>query len=833
MPLTDGTSGYFGDIPYIGPVEVSMLYSTFSSSHVHKLSEGMMTSCRSLSYFMESENILAQKLSHLNKDIKKLTVFPVFNKLSSAGSIFHQEKSDFVEITYGSSRKWKKKEWREIELDISSIDMILIEIIKHILGLSNESPKFIIMNCDLIIAQASGSFLFSILMAGIASIYHSFRVMKEFEPRLSEITLALHVLDTQNGRAAGDKIHLYIESNLCLPISNEPKDNSVVDYQGILENIRVVEAENFDEWVEEIRSCVVDWFEELCDADEERESTKPSVIALVIPDTGEKEVIKSKILDSYTSCPTRIVEVEDLTEEIFSLNSSQLLILMCSSTWLSNQMISDKEKIVTNRINFRRALHCGFIENQQSIEEELGSTFTFFFSDLIEEEHFVLVKERSRFFPSIKEKYSSILRLDDIDLPDAILLLFRRFLCKYSPETRMPRLSIPGNLFIDKAALEKYQVVVNFIEMAGAIRVVSESDEIELSPMGRFLSFKFRYHQDYRYRKCFSILDAKVIMWGYILRQSEVLIISILEEYHPHRSWIKEELEYFCGMHKLSLEKSGEIENPSLVRHLATYGLERPKNFNRLHYVLSLPSGKREKLRNHFLEMLPTVCRGWNSDGGPTKVGGGETYSYPSSSLFCEITENVSVTQERPIQCPIELSYPLLVVRCILHISFHNNCVFFESSEDMHPIPIPCEILRSYTVTSILSSRVVSSTGGWLDGVGHSLSLVASNESLFDIMRYKGGRFSTIAISGKKSKKRARETLEDENSAGKTKELFTGKLPRNDHEKKIITEFVILAKKVGVEKAEQLFRKKRGFGFLDSTHELYPYYLFSLKETVE
>lgn len=830
MPLSDGTSGYFGDIPYIGPVEVNMLYSIFLSSRVHKLNDGMMASCRSLPYFMEEDNSLAQRLIFLNKDIKRLTVFPAFKKLYSSGSIFHGDKTDFIKIVHGPSRKWSKEDWEEIDLDINGIDKVLMELTKYVIGSSNTLPKFLIMNCDLLISQESGGFLFSILMVGVASILHSFSLLKEFEDRLNKITLGVHILDTKYGRAAGDKIHLYLESHLRLTVSNAPKDDSVVDYQALMKTARVVETGNQEEWVEEIRSCVVDWFEELCDEYGEEVEGKPSVIAIIIPDCPEKAIVKSKILDSYTSYPIQIVEVNELTEEVFSLSASQPLIFICSSTWVCNQMVTVNESRVLSRFNFKGVVHCGFIENQQNIEEELASTFTGFFSDLIRGDHVVLVTERIRFFSSVGQRSSHVLALEDIYLPDSILLLFRRFLCKYSPDTCMPRLSIPENFFINKFALQKYQIAIKFLEMGGAIRILSESDEIELTSIGRFLSYQFRYHQDYRYNKRFSVLDAKTIMWGYILRQQEQSVIKILREYHSPSSWIKKDLVHFCEIHKIFFEGDDEFENPSLVRHLATYGLERPRNFNRLHYVLSLPSGRREKIRNHFIEMLPTVCRGWNSDGGPTEVGRGETYCYPSSSAFCEITENVSDTQEKPIQCPIEQSYPLLVVRCLLHISFHNNCVFLESSEGTRPIPIPSEILRSYTVKLLLSSQMEYNTGGWLDGVGHSLTLIPSNESLLDFMRYEGGRFTTIAISGRRSKKRARESSAD-NAKKNAKDLFTGTLPRSEQERKIITEFVVLAKAIGVEKAEQNFRGKRGFMFLDSANELYPYYLQLLEQS--
>lgn len=831
MPKTDGTFGYFGDLPYIGPVEVSMLYSVLQSSRVHKLSERMMFSSRSLTYFMKEDNSLAEEITILNKDIKKLTVFPVLNKFSSSGPIFHKSKSNFINIVHGPSRVLKKDYWLEINLDINSIDMILLEILKYVFGSVTIPPKFLIMNCDLLIKEGSGGFVLSLLLVGLASIFHSFNSLKEFEARLDEITVGIHVLDTQCGRAAGDKIHLYIENQLRLSVSNTPTEVLMVDYQEFMEKIVVFEAVNRDEWFEEIRSSLIDWFEELCDVDQEENDDKIAVIALIIPDTPEKEIVKSKVLDSYTSYPIRIVEVSEINEEVFNLYSSKPVILLCSSTWICSQAITVRESIITTKLNFKRALHCGFVENQQSIEEELVSTCTFFLNDLIEADHFKLIKEKIHFVSPKPSKDSPYLLLEDIYLPNAVLLFFRRFLCKYSPETFMPRLSIPENFFIHEGALRKYKVVIKFMEMAGAIRVLPESDDVELTPVGRFLSFQFRYHRNYMYTKRFSMLDGKIVMWGYILRESEASITRILQEYHPLSHRIKEEIDFFCGMHKITLEQASELNNFSVVRHLATYGLERPKEFNRLHYLLSLPSGKREKIRNHFLEVLPTTCRGWNSDGGTSEVGCGQTYCYPSSSLLCEITEKMFGAQEKAIQCPLELSYPLLVFRSLLHISFHDNCIFLESLDDLHPITMPLEILRSHTVKAILSSQIVSNAGRWLDGVGHSSSLILSNESLLDFMRYKGGKFTTIGISGKRNKKRVREASEYESFESSSKNTFDGKLPRSEQEKKILTEFVAFATTAGVDKAEKNFRGKRGFVFLDPTSELHPYYLHLLKQS--
>lgn len=830
MLKTDGTFGYFGDLPYIGPVEVSMLYSVLQSSRVHKLSERMMFSPRSLTYFMEAENSLAEQISNLNKDIKKLNVFPVLNKFSSSVPIFHKSKSDFINIVHGCSRAPRNDEWLKINLDVNEIDMILLEIMKYVFGSLTNPPKFLIMNCDLLIKEGSGGFVFSLLIIGLASIFHSFSSVKEFEARLDKITVGIHVLDTQCGRAAGDKIHLYIENQLRLSVSNSPTEASMIDYQEFMEKIVVVETANRDEWFEEIRSSVIDWFEELCDIDQQEDDDKIPVILVILPDTAEKELSKSKILDSYTSYPMQIVEVSQINEELFNVYPSKPVIFLCSSSWICNQAVTVKESVITTRFNFKRALHCGFIENQQSIEEELVSTCTFFFNDLIEADHFKLIKEKIHFVSPISPKDCPILSLEDIYLPNGVFLFFRRFLCKYSPETFMPRFSIPENFFIHENALRKYEVVIKFMEMAGAIRVLPESGEVELTPIGRFLSFQFRYHRNYMYTKRFSILGGKIVMWGYILRQSEESITRILQEYHPLSHRIKEDLDFFCDMHKITLEQSSELNNFSVMRHLATYGLERPKEFNRLHYVLSLPSGKRERVRNHYLEVLPTTCRGWNSDGGTCEARCGQTYCYPSSSILCEITEKMFATQEKAIQCPLELSYPLLVFRSLLHISFHDNCIFLESVDELHPITMPLEILRSHTVKAILSSQIVSNAGRWLDGVGHSCSLILSNESLLDFMRYKGGKFTTIGISGKRSKKRARETSEYDSLESSCKNTFNGKLPRSEQEKQILAEFVAFAKTAGVDKAEKNFRGKRGFLFLDPTSELHPYYLHLLEQ---
>lgn len=833
MAQSDGTSGYFGDLPYFGPVEVSLLYSVLHSSRVHKLQEKMMHFCRDLNFFMNLDSRLGSKISEVNGSNKKLSCLPSLNKNTSSRS-FSSAASNNILICYTGSRYYWESRWEEVNLDSNGIDRVWTECLRFIFDDRIEAPKFLIPNCDLILNDGDRAYLFSILMTGISSIIHYFEALPKFQEKVRQISLGLLILDTVSGKVSGDAISLYIANRHGLSAGTTNYGSFSVAYEELIKDATIINADNLSEWREEIKSITIDWFEELCDQEgTSSEEMKSPVILLILPDKRESLVIQAKILDSYTSVPTRIVHAASIKEDLSLFSSHQPIIVCCSSSWIHQQKMTNKADRIIEMLNVKRVVHCGYVEYGQNISEELLSTLSFLPGYCLEG-GLALVQHETVFYETSNEECSSNITLDQVYLPDAILLLFRRFLSKYSPETQQPRLHLPESIFINSSGCETFRKVLKFMEMTGSIKIIHESNEIELTSVGRFLSYSFRYLDGYNYEKKLSPQDAKAILWGFTLRQSNEIILKIIQDNHIRCDWVPLAVRKFCECHRIGFDSSTELDNYSLINHLASYGLKRPTEFNRLHFILSLPSGRRQKVQNHYLRPPPTVCRGWQSDGNVDESASVQTYCYPAASVFCELSEALISSQEKPIQCPLELSYPLLVVHSVLHISLHNNCIFLESIDnDAHPVPMPLDILRLHTIKSLLYSEGKWSTGGWIDSNGNCCTLIPSNASLLDFMRYKGsGPLVAVVSSTTAGRKRNRENERGEkpdavetNSTG-----FTGKMPRSESEKTIILEFIDLVANLGRQKAEQKFRGKRGFAFLDSTNDLHQYYLYLIEK---
>eukprot|EP00796_Vickermania_ingenoplastis_P001723 gene1723-1070_t len=828
MPFTDGTTGYFGDLPYFGPVEVLSLYSFLHSSRIHKLQEKMMCFCQELSFFAERDSRLYSKVQEIEKKQRKLSCFPRF--------IRAHPQHQFSILTDLIIRNENGDSWREVQLNINGIDQIWTETIRYALGDTDVLPKFILLNCDLLLRSSSGAYLFSIMLAGMSSMIHSFSSMSWIDnERLNSIEIGLHVLNTANGKVFGDTIHIYLENSLRLCVSDVHNGEVTAEYDRILESATVVDAASSSEWREEIRSYVVDSFEELCDLNDDDDDDhsefyfKAPIVLLVLPDGKEESMMQSKVLDSYTSVPTRIIRFYNLQENLSILSSNDPLIVTCTSLWMSDESTTKVDGIL-HKLRIKRVIHCGYVEYGECLREEIVSMMSLIPSKTLQGLQLIaIVPQEPIFFEHKEEDSSPELTIDEVELADGVLLLFRRFLVKYSPETHQPRVRIPESLFISGPACRKHQIVIKYLEMGGCVRLLAGcEDEVELTAGAL---------PGYGYKKRFTVLDAKIVLWGFILRQSRHLTLRLIMRNHLFHSWVPSWLESFCESHRITLEQHTELDNDSLVLHLSSYGLKwNSPNMtkNRLHYLLSLPRGKRTMVQNHYIHPPSTVCRGWY----PTETLPGEspsvqTYSYPVSSVFCELAGSLlSSAEEKSIQCPLEISYPLLVMRATLHISFHNNGVLLEAASDgadAADAP-PLDVLRLRVVTSILSLEAPSNAGVWLDGFMQGNPLLPSDSSLLDFMRYKGSGGSGLtygdnaSIAAGKKRKRDASNNDAKGDEAAVAAAFKGKKPRNQMENSAITEFVALAKSIGRVQAEKSLRGKEGFGFLDPHHNLHAYY---------
>lgn len=821
--------GCFSDLPFIGPVEASALYSSLQSSRVHKLQEKMMAFCRELLFFMDSEATLGKLVRGYNAE--KLCVFPEFNKVTKTGLDF---EANYVTIFHGQRNhheNYPSDGYRAVLLGSQGIDMVWTEIIRFIFGETDRQPKFKIINCDEAVMSGSGAYLFSILIAGFKSIVLTLSSTAVFLERLKEVSLHFHILNTATGRAIGDKIHFFLENTLKVNVRHEEGESLLDGYERLVNNASVIEAESISEWREEICSAAVEYFEEICEADRGKsELFNSNIMLIILPDLAEICSIQARIMDSYTSVPIKVVRCTDLSNDASVLDKGDPLILICSSSWICEQGSSSFVNRVLHRMNILRALHCGYIEYGENIKEEILNSVSFLPTEVTEDGHLTIVQYRRRFFNSLKpeSRDGTELSAAHIDLPGALLLAFRRFLGRYSPDSHLPRLFLPESMFFNASGYKQFMRVVNFLERTGAAQFDAPTNEIELTALGRFLSYNYRISDDYSYSKDFSLIDAKIILWSFILRQSKGKTLELIQGGRENAKVTLSMFEEFCSKHRLHLESNDEFDNPELVTYLASYGLQKgaelsDEKFHRLHYLLSLTSGKREKVTPLTCgEVLPTQCRGWYPSGVssyPTPV---QTFCYPSSNYFCNITDS---SCEAPVQCPLEISYPILILRSILHISLHNNCIFLESDDVSKLSPISLEILRIPTVQMIISRGNFPSGSNWLDGVLNAGELLPCSTSYLNQLRYSGDRL-TYFPSNHPSRKREREIHAPEETSANTS--FEGKKPRSEIEKTAIDEFVSVVKCLGREKAENLVRGKKGFGFIEPTHDLHSYYLYIL-----
>nr|CCM18372.1 hypothetical protein, conserved [Leishmania guyanensis] len=175
----------------------------------------------------------------------------------------------------------------------------------------------------------------------------------------------------------------------------------------------------------------------------------------------------------------------------------------------------------------------------------------------------------------------------------------------------------------------------------------------------------------------------------------------------------------------------------------------------------------------------------------------------------------------------MELSYPLIVAHSVLHISLHNICVFSETVDPSVVTPLPRNLLESGVMSSLLCDLTRGNAGFWLDGVMNEIVLTSSASSVLAPLTLKGRQHIPYCERELFTRKRPRQEI----GAAKAGEMegFKGTLPRTAAERSAVEELAELIRTIGREKAEKAVRGKKGFSFLEPSHELYPFYLYSLK----
>ncbi|RNF08472.1 uncharacterized protein Tco025E_07167 [Trypanosoma conorhini] len=433
------------------------------------------------------------------------------------------------------------------------------------------------------------------------------------------------------------------------------------------------------------------------------------------------------------------------------------------------------------------------------------------------------------------ERSCNTSKLDNGCLQEAmniILWIFRRFKLGNCHKGIQPVLRISEMLFISRGAAAVFEKVMYSMRMAGIVSFLNLSDEshaFRLEVMGRALSYRFRLPYEPKFPE-FTPFDVKCILWCYAFRQSKETAQKLISDAHFSPIWVGDAIDNFCLQYRISLENELGNEREALVKELSLI----PKCdgvISRVKTFLTHSSGERVPISRHFATASSTCCRGW-FEQAPVGTSAEfipkphvNVYCYPSQNELCEIRFG-----DCTLQCPLDLSYPLIIAHIVLYTTLWNNAIILESVHDTGsaaPLPIPLAVLHSPTLNSILEDVVDGKVGFWLDNCMDSApplsdplelaSLMAKTPSLLGFCDHKALR-----------RKRSQVGLDLKRQKCEVKEAS---VPLSEAEAATIREFANAAIKLGREKAEKRFKGMKGFAFLNPSHENHAYYLHILEKS--
>lgn len=858
MTSEDRTCGCFNDLPYFGPVESSAFFGEVSSIRLHRLSELLMESCRSPGYFAVQGSFLHTALStsleegaKQGKKAKASSVqLPDFCGIGDAGSGFLgygtgtnicvREVSQ-REIT-ATKCPWVSSSSRIVSLDTCGIDTVWSGLVQWLLGDDDSAHHFIVPNLDLFLGSKSeeGEFLLSVLLTGVASILHFYSVKHSLSERAAAVCIDFTVFHSKLAGALADSFQIFVEKQLHLPVERVfSDDGEAANLQRRTSSVEVVATPTSEEWTERICEMAVEAHERLCDEGVGRgagvdDKLPAPVILICLPGDGAiREPIRQALTDTYSSEPISVTT--DCEWHRDSFTGETPVMLLCSSAWLVNQAKSPPyERLLTN-VSVRAVVLGGFCEYGENHDENVSHTVALL--ELLcqgSELSISALKHSSYCSHTLDETSNDDKCQRDLRCCNVLLLLFRRFLMRYSPQNRQPFFTISQQSFVSHAAWELFKGACEKMQAAGVVEKLSADSTAQttcLTALGRFLSLRFRAGPSNRLSWDLSVVDAKTIMWSHLLRDSKDTACRLIGSRYSFSGWVLRAVDEFCEVHGLVLDGSSPILRDVLIHQLASVGFENKVEVNRKHFVLSSPKGTRRSVQRHATAGMSTVCRGWYEQA-PLLAGYSieekqvKVFCPPPLTAYCEL-EGQEGSGNLRIQCPVDVSYPLIVAHSILHISAHNNCVFLESRSSSGPVPLPASLLQSHTLRALLDSEYLGNGGAWLDSVvGDSLP-APSDASVLGVLPHKGASLMAHCERTAFSRKRKREVGSTPLKAEGVG--FSGLKPRTEPEADAIDEFVKLVKSLGRDRAENAFKGKRGFGFITANHELHPYYLFVLQ----
>lgn len=846
-------SGYYGDLPYFGPVESHIFFDLVASHRLHKLSAKLMARSRTLEYFVhptESKLQVAMQSGDAAPAVSKGAKIPPFkfptlkqNLDSDAGSLPRSEACA-IHIKEMSSRRldssFSSDEYQVVALDFPGVEAIWTGLLLRGCDAGN-GKTLVIANVDHCAAEHSGTgeLLISLLLTGVHSIARFIDSQSGStggEAATAPMRVMLTVLADEFGRTMADSIQVFAETVLSMSVRREFCDE--MEHIAAQANSTVANCDSLAEWTESVRECATDKHEELCDEmdpDAGAGEFSAPVILIVAPHIESvRQPLRQVLLDSYSSEPIRVAQDIDWDSGFFT--GSAPVMFLCSTSWINQQGCTGGFDGLLHRLNIKFVVHGGFCEYGTSLTEELANTVSLLRGSCPDSDFPVSIHQRTR--PPFSEKRNYPLNVaNQSQVENVVLLLFRRFLMHYSPDTFQPYFSLSRSMFLSRRSWDVYLRTLDRLHLAGAIQKISsggDAPRVELTVLGRSMTHRFRVaDKTHRDAHEFSPKDVKTILWAHLFRQTKDVAEEIISENYSFSAWVRRALDTFCATHDINFQKSAVDARTALIKQLAHFGFEEADDAveSRVHYLLSAPFGKRVPLRSHAAGPPATTCRGWY-DQAPLRVGLSieksqvPAFCEPSSALYCEV-EGPKPGGNFRVQCPTEISYPLIVAHTALHTSLHNNCVSLECAAEQSAVPLPLGLLNSHTMNAILADSNSGEVGLWLEGVLADKTPAPSDPSMYrHLLAHKP---SLIRFCERTPFRRKRKRVEEPEKVVAKKEEFTGVKPRTGSEEATIEGFIKLFAAMGRDKAEAPLRGKKGFGFLEPSHELHPYYLYVLR----
>ncbi|KAH9578776.1 hypothetical protein LSM04_004423 [Trypanosoma melophagium] len=862
MSSSEKTSGCFSDVPYCNPIESRVFFETLTSARMHRISESMMTKADSVDFFVDRDTHFHNLIFGMKKKVSEgrnlssglgifglVDVIPsLFQKFSVQRIIRNGEgNSCFVTIesknpedpldepTLGLDKELFTSV--VLSLDLKGIDFLWQSLMLFLME-DTEPEKDIVyvlpnLNVYLRNGNSYGGFLFSLWALVVSSILHHFFTIPvdSIKRRLNRVRFWITISQDFESDIISDKIHLFFENKLrvCVyrVLNTKPIKNK---YE--VKSATLISVADREEWLEKITEIVVNTHEDLCDANEESSDKSEFTfccILLIIPEIKLlRKDLEKRLCDSYTSVPISVAtEEKDIYEGLSTFDRRVPITIFSSEKRIEEELLKPEHERYLNHFNIKTILIGEGNFNDRSI---------------------VLIRHLLPGSPSpVLLPYPKATTVDfkknscEVDYNrncniqegmNLILWLFRRFRFNLCQKGIQPVLHASRISFISTNVASFFNEVVDTMKSTGLIRFMKQTDEtnpFRLEILGRALSYRFRLPYEGKLPEL-TPFDVNCILWCHALRESKITANKLISSVHSFPTWVEEAIDFFCSRHRISLQNEGESKRERLIKLLSSVPKDN-EGISRVKLFLMHTSGERSPILKHFLRTPSTSCRGWYEQapiGTNVEVSPKphvSIYCYPSHNELCEVHFGDSI-----LQCPLDISYPLIVTHIALHTTILNNGVFLEYNDfsAVPPlVPMPLAVLQNPTLDSFLNDFDNGNVGFWLDNCMNSSNSLSDAMELASLMARTP---SFIGICDRAALRRKRAQKESILKRQKCEVNETPK-PSSEAEGETIREFVNAARKLGRENAEKRFKGMRGFGFLNPSHESHSFYLYILEQS--